>query len=98
MRSCPSASRARARLRPINSIDVGAMVPLSRAAPLSPSDAEGTAARVVAVRIGNPDLGQVDFQRFAPARPGEHSVLELETIGEVLALQRLLDIGREESE
>ena len=68
-RTCPSASRTRARLSPISSIDVGAIVPLNRAAPLSPSDAAGTAARVVP--LASAIRRSVKWTSSASPQPGQ---------------------------
>ena len=50
-----------------------------------------------ALRVLDMDLSDLDFERVAPAGPDEDGVLELDAIGEILALQRFLDVGREES-
>ena len=94
----PSGSRTRARLSPISSIDVGAIEPLSRAAPLSPSEASGTAARVAP--LSSAIRRSVKWTSSASPQPGQTRTVSsnFEMIGEVLALQRLLHVGGEESE
>ena len=52
----------------------------------------------VAIRVGDAEIGQVEFESFAPARPDEDGVLELEAIGKIFALEGLLDVGGEESQ
>ena len=52
----------------------------------------------IAVRVGDTEFGQSDFECLAPAGPDEDGVLELEEIGKIVAFQGLLDIGREKAE
>ena len=51
-----------------------------------------------AVRGGDPHAGQPHLECTIPAGPDEEGVVELDPIGEILALEGFLDIGRQESQ